>query len=108
MSETNIYKRQELPPGKGKKRRPKRRVPRRTRFDDHSHRKRRSKNSGLRRLLHIYRKESAQKHLWRGVVIFLLIGIVLAAIYQFWYLDKIVQKEMREKHGELPAEYPAQ
>ena len=108
MSKTNIYKRQELPAGKRKKHRPKRRVPRRTQFDDHSNRKRRSKNSGFRRLLHIYRKETAQKHLWRGALIFLLIGIVLAAVYQFWYLDKIVQKEMQEKHGALPAEYPAQ
>ena len=104
MSETNIYKRQELPAGKGKKRR-KRRVPRRTRFDDHSNRKRRSKNSGFRRLLHLYRKENAQKYVWRGALIFFVVSIVLAAIYQFWYLDKVVQKEMQEKHGALPAEH---
>ena len=92
MSDTDIYKNRERMPYGNK--RPRRSTRRRSSdsqraFDDHS-RKRRSRNSGLRRLLHLYRKKENEKVVWWSVLACTLVLVFLAAIWQFWVRDLIM------------------
>jgi len=46
-------------------------------------RKRRSRNSGWRRFVHLYRKERVQKRVWIGVFIFFIFILIVAAFVEF-------------------------
>ena len=95
MSDTDIYKNRERMPYGGK--RPKRSTRRRRSgsqraFDDQS-RKRRSKNSGLRRLLHLYRKKENEKVVWWSVLTCTLVILTLLAIWQFGIREAIIRSQ---------------
>jgi hypothetical protein len=95
MSDTDIYKNRERMPYGNK--RPKRSTRRRRSdsqraFDDHS-RKRRSKNSGLRRLLHLYRKKDSEKVVWWSVLASAVVILVAVAIWQFGIRELIIRSE---------------
>ena len=83
MSDTDIYKnRERMPYGDKRPRRStrRRRSDSQRAFDDHT-RKRRSRNSGLRRLLHLYRKKESEKVIWLSVLTVAVVVLVLLAIW---------------------------
>ena len=95
MSDTDIYKnRERMPYGDKRPRRStrRRRSASQRAFDDHS-RKRRSRNSGLRRLLHLYRKKESEKVIWLSVLTVAVVVLVLLAIWQFWIRELILRSE---------------
>jgi hypothetical protein len=59
-------------------------------FDEKSG-NRRSKNSGFRRLLHLYRKGENEKRFWWGLLIIISITMVFLGIWQFWYRDYVIR-----------------
>lgn len=100
MSDTDIYKSREPVHQvssddprfrKGRRRRSSSRLP----FDEHD-RKRRSKNSGLRRLLHLSRKSDNEKHFWWGILAVIVVLLVSIAIWQFWYMEYAARKQARQ------------
>ncbi|MDZ8117440.1 hypothetical protein [Pontiella agarivorans] len=98
MSESDIYKKREpIPMGKKpEKKRRRRRSDSHRSFDDHT-RKRRSKNSGLRRLLHLSRKAENEKVIWTAFGVGLLIVVVAIAIWQFFIQERLVRQEENNK-----------
>ena len=96
MSETDIYKNREaLPIGNKppRKKNHRRSGPKRA-FDDHS-RKRRSKNSGARRALHLARKSENEKVVWISVGIIFLIALIAAAVWQFLIREIMIRDEQQ-------------
>ncbi len=95
MADTDIYKsRERMPVSRENTRRYSKRKRRSSHGDEERPRKRRSKNSGLRRLLHLYRKEKSQRiFLW--IIVILVIALLVYAI--IWDLvvkpKKIYEKE---------------
>jgi len=96
MSDTDIYKKREpMPYGS---RSPKRSSRRRrstgsTRaFDDHT-RKRRSRNSGFRRLLHLYRKKDNEKVFWWTILGTVVVVVSLLAIWQFGIREYLIRNQ---------------
>ena len=106
MSEidTNIYNRPHLQTKSAKPPRRKRRSSSRRKFDDHSGRKRHSRNSGSRRLLHLYRKGDVQKRIWWTLLVLIVLGLVALAIWQFWYLDHVEQQLLRQHEMSVESE----
>jgi hypothetical protein len=97
MSDTDIYKKREaMPMGKTpqKKQRRQRSKSRRA-FDDHS-KQRRSKNSGLRRFLHLARKSKNEKLIWGAVGILLVIVLVIIGIWQFVISEYLIRQQESE------------
>ncbi|MDF7799776.1 hypothetical protein P4C99_09885 [Pontiellaceae bacterium B1224] len=94
MADTDIYKNREpLPMGnKPEKKRRRRRSESQRAFDDHS-RKRRSSNSGLRRILHLSRKSENDKKIWIAAGIFLVALLIVVAIWQFVIVEYQVEKQ---------------
>jgi hypothetical protein len=95
MSDTDIYKnRERMPYGdKGPRRSSRRRRTDAQRaFDDHS-RKRRSRNSGFRRFLHLYRKKENERVFWWSVMISIIVILILLAIWQFWIREVLIRSE---------------
>jgi hypothetical protein len=96
MSDTDIYKKREpMPYGS---RDPKRSSRRRRSsesqraFDDHS-RKRRSRNSGLRRLLHLYRKSENEKYFWWTIAVTLAVVLMVLGVWQFVIREFQIRKQ---------------
>ena len=103
MSDTDIYKNREpLPYGnKRPKRSSRRRSDSSRAFDDHS-RKRRSKNSGLRRLIHLYRKKENEKLIWWSVLVSVAVILIVLAIWQFWIRELMIRSQNEEMHYAQP------
>ena len=100
MSDTDIYKKREPMPytnSPSKRAGARRRRSSRTRraFDDNS-RKRRSRNSGLRRLLHLYRKKDAERYVWWSALVTLVIGLILLAIWQFVIRENVIRQKEQQ------------
>ncbi len=94
MADTDIYKNREaMPMGKGpdKKKRRRRSESRRA-FDDHS-RKKRSKNSGFRRFLHLSRKSENDKMIWGAMGIVIVVVLVVIAVWQFVIAEHLIRKQ---------------
>ena len=120
MSDTDIYKNRERMPissknprryGKGRKCRSSAESKRS--FDDQSGRKRRSKNAGFRRFLHLYRKKESERIFW-WVMGTILVGLLIGAgIWQF-YVNPQRAKDQQRQHEALreslltPAKTPAE
>lgn len=105
---TDIYKQREPMPMSGAtppKKNRKRRSGTRRQFDDTSHRKRRSKNSGLRRLLHLMRKSENEKLFWGSIGIATVVILVLIGIWQFWIKEILIRDQ--EKKNEYLIYQPA-
>ena len=99
MSETDIYKNREAMPvggNKPPKKRRKRRSSSQHAFDDNKNRKRRSKNSGLRRLLHLSRKADNEKYFWSSIGIVIVAVLCIIAIWQFVIVEHLVRSEESE------------
>ncbi|MBN2162784.1 MAG: hypothetical protein JXR25_15230 [Pontiellaceae bacterium] len=96
MSDTDIYKKREpMPIGT---RRPKhsgrrRRSNREKRPFDDQNRKRRSRNSGFRRLLHLYRKRDNEKIFWWSLFISTLVLLVGLAVWQFVIREATIRQQ---------------
>jgi len=96
MSDTDIYKKREpMPYGS---RHPKRSSRRRRSSEnkhafDHQNRKRRSRNSGLRRMLHLYRKEENEKYFWWTALAAIIVALLSLGIWQFVIREQIIQKQ---------------
>jgi hypothetical protein len=104
MPETDIYKKREsMPYGSGqapqKKNRRKRSSSRRA-FDDKD-RKRRSKNTGLRRIIHLAKKKENEKVFWITLGGFIVLTIVLVSIWQFGVLEAKVRDAESEYERNL-------
>jgi len=103
---SDIYKNREPLPRTPKESRPKkgrrRRSASRRAFDDTGHRRRRSKNSGFRRLLHLSRKNKNEKRFWWGLLIAVVVGLVLLAIWQFLYLEHVAREQARQNELYVP------
>ncbi|MDF7825535.1 hypothetical protein P4B35_16030 [Pontiellaceae bacterium B12227] len=94
MSDTDIYKNREAMPVGNKpphKRRRRRKKTQRA-FDDHD-RKRRSKNSGLRRLLHLSRKSENEKVIWISAGVLFAVVLIVIAIWQFVIKEQLVREQ---------------
>lgn len=98
MSDTDIYKNREaMPMGKKPEKKKRRRRSRSQRsFDDHSSRKRRSKNSGFRRFLHLSRKSDSEKMIWSTMGVLLLAMLIIIAIWQFVIAEQLIRKQEKE------------
>ncbi|QBG46578.1 hypothetical protein EGM51_03890 [Verrucomicrobia bacterium S94] len=94
MSESDIYKQREpIPMGKKpEKKRRRRRSDSQRAFDDRP-RKRRSRNSGLRRLIHLARKSENEKIVWSVFGIGILLLVVVVAIWQFFLQERLIRQE---------------
>lgn len=93
MSDTDIYKnKQRLPQGK-KTQKPRRRRSASNRQFDDSNRKRRSKNSGARRLAHLFRKSENEKAIWYTFVIAMVLMLVVIGVWQYWYLGYVADRD---------------
>jgi cytoskeletal protein RodZ len=98
MSDTDIYKKREAMPigNKPEKKKRRRRSGTNRAFDDHS-RKRRSKNSGLRRFLHLSRKSKNEKVIWISVGVLFIVILLIVGIWQFVILEyQVRQKEQSD------------
>lgn len=98
MSDTDIYKKREAMPIGARKKPDKKRRRRSTHraFDEESTRKRRSKNSGIRRLLHLSRKSDNEKYIWSSLGIIIVVSLILAAIWQFAVVEYLVRSEEKQ------------
>lgn len=108
MSDTDIYKNREAMPAGGKSPRKKRhrRSASRRAFDDHD-RKRRSKNSGFRRFLHLARKSDNEKFFWGSMGITVVVILVLIAIWQFWIAEALVRSaEQKNEYMQYKSNIP--
>ena len=109
MSDTDIYKsRERLPYGDKRPRRSSRRRasdPQRA-FDDHT-RKRRSKNSGIRRILHLYRKKENERVVWLSVLICTATVLIVLAIWQFWIREAMFRSENEQVRYVRPQSDPS-
>ena len=106
MSQTDIYKNKEQVQStsdgsQSRKGRRKHRTSTPRTFDNHD-RKRRSKNSGLRRFLHLFRKSENERAIWWGLLIVVVILLLLSAIWQFGYIEYVARQQSIE--NELFAE----
>ena len=100
MSETDIYKNREAMPvgNKPPKKKRRRRAASQRAFDDRT-RKRRSKNSGLRRTLHLFRKNENEKVIWVSFGVLFVAILTIIAIWQFLISEKLVRdKETKEEY----------
>jgi hypothetical protein len=72
-------------------------------FDNHE-RKRRKKNSGFRRLLHLSRKADNEKNIWWGLLILFVVLLAFIAIWQFWYVEYAARKHAEGNEFRLPTQ----
>ena len=107
MSETDIYKKREpMPIGKKPEKKRKRRSSSQRAFDE-TNRKRRSKNSGLRRVLHLSRKSKNEKYVWSWLGILFVLVLVLVGVWQFLIQEHLIREEEKadeyiEYHPRIP------
>ena len=67
-------------------------------FDEREHR-RRSKNSGFRRLVHLSRKSSNEKALWVSILIVTVVLLALIGIWQFWYMEYVAREQSKKNEA---------
>lgn len=108
MSETDIYKsREAMPMGKKPEKKRRRRRSGSNRAFDDKNRKRRSKNSGLRRFLHLSRKSENEKIFWWTAGILLSVLLISIAIWQFFVSEQLIrQKEAETEYIEYQPSIP--
>jgi hypothetical protein len=103
MSKTDIYKSREevrAPAGDSRVRKGhRRRSSSRLQTFEEQNRKRRSKNSGFRRLLHLMRKSENEKIFWWGLLGTFIVLLIVVAVWQFLYVERAARKnsELNER-----------
>ncbi len=65
-------------------------------FDEDHNRKRRSKNSGIRRLSHLSRKPDNEKIFWGSIGAVTLVVLAIIAIWQFVIVEHLARSEETE------------
>jgi len=109
MSDTDIYKnRQPMPVTGTKPKRRRRRSSNSEVFDETGNRRRRSKNSGFRRLLHLLRKPKNEKRFWLGLLIGTAVILIFIAIWQFWYMEQLARKQSKQNEMYIPLQEQSQ
>lgn len=107
MSKTDIYASREQTqqpanqpsPRKGRRRRSSsHRV-----FDEHD-RRRRGKNSGFRRLLHLARKSENEKRIWWGALIVAVVLLTVIGLWQFLYVEQVAREQSRKNEMYIPVQ----
>ncbi|MEI6891174.1 MAG: hypothetical protein V5783_03290 [Pontiella sp.] len=94
MSDTDIYKNREpIPMGKKVPKKKRRRSSSRRAFDDQSGRKRRSKNSGLRRGIHLFRKSENEKAIWILFSVLIVLVLVSVGVWQFFLSEILIREQ---------------
>lgn len=109
MSETDIYKNREPMPyseGKSERTRHRRHSTHQRSFDDHT-RKRRSRNSGLRRLLHLYRKKESEKIVWLSMLVLTVLVLLGIALWQYVIMEHRIRIE-EEKNASVQTQMEAE
>lgn len=96
MADTDIYKnRERMPVSRENTRRYSKKKRHSSHGDGDRPRKRRSKNSGFRRLLHLYRKEKTQRIFWWTVILTIISLLIYAIIW-----DLVIKpKKLYEKEN---------
>ena len=103
MSDTDIYKkRPAMPAARPKPKRRRRRTSPDAAFDESPNRRRRSRNSGFRRLLHLMRKPHNEKRIWMGMLIAALVLLLFVGIWQFWYMEHVARRKDKQKELVVP------
>ena len=73
-------------------------------FDENKPRRRRSRNAGLRRLIHLFRKDENERTSWVSALVIALLVLVVVGLWQFWYREQLVRKKTREKEQARPVQ----
>ena len=96
MSKSDIYKNNEIfHPTKKSNKKPRRRRSSSasdSRTFDAPKTRRRSRNSGFRRFIHLYRRNRIQKLVWGFIWLFLLSLIIISGLWEFWLKDRTTEK----------------
>ena len=102
---SDIYKnQQQMPVTVTKPKRRRRRSSSKTTFDDTGEHRRRSKNSGFRRMLHLFRKPANEKKVWRGMLIAAVVLLSIIAIWQFLYMEHVAREQSRQNEMHIPTQ----
>jgi hypothetical protein len=99
---SDIYKNQQQMPVVKPKPKRRRRSSSDTNFDETNSRRRRSSNTGLRRLLHLIRKEESESKIWWGALTLALVMLAIIGIWQFVVVEHTVRKQAQENEGFAP------
>jgi len=103
---SDIYKERERMPASGSRRREgetrRRSTNRPPRKFDERIRKRRSRIRGVRRLVHEWRKPENEKVFWWGLLIAIVLVVSLAAVWEYWYRDRVLPMRARTQ-AEAPS-----
>lgn len=100
---SDIYKNQQRMPFSGTKpKRRRRRTPRIAAFDESGEKRRRSRNSGLRRVLHVMRKSDHEKKYWWGFLVLMVVLLTVIGIWQFWYLERVARGKAKQNEVYVP------
>ena len=108
MSDTDIYKNREvMPVGNKPPDKKRRRRKQSQRAFDETDRKRRSKNTGLRRFLHLSRKSENEKVIWISFGVLFAVVLILIAIWQYFIKEVLVrEKETADQYIEYQPHIP--
>jgi hypothetical protein len=108
MSDTDIYKKRETihVASDGRTRKPSRRRPATSEsFGRDKQRRRRSKNTGLRRLIHLSRKSENEKFFWWGLLVCVVVLLVISAAWQFWYTEHVAREMAKKNDAVVPIQH---
>ena len=72
-------------------------------FDEHE-RRRRGKNAGIRRLLHLFRKTDNEKRIWWGALVVTVVILAVIGLWQFLYLEHVARKQSRKNEMYIPVQ----
>lgn len=72
-------------------------------FDEHE-RRRRGKNSGFRRLQHLFRKSDNEKRIWWGALVVIVILLAVIGLWQFLYVEHVAREQSRKNEMYIPAQ----
>lgn len=71
-------------------------------FDETGERRRRSSNTGMRRLVHLFRKPSNEKKVWYTTLVIVLVTLFVVAIWQFVYRNHVAREQSRQNELHVP------
>jgi hypothetical protein len=72
-------------------------------FDEHE-RRRRGKNAGFRRLLHLSRKSDNEKRIWWGALVVIVVLLAVIGLWQFLYVEHVARKQSRKNEMYIPVQ----
>jgi len=93
---SDIYKNNQRMPSSNPPPKQRRRASSRRAFDDKGDRQRRSRNTGLRRMLHLIRKGENEKVFWWSMLVAFVVILVAVAVWQFVVLENRAKQKSEE------------